>query len=41
MEPAEATIACNLFPSTFGVCFEIEVTGPTTVGFRRSLSTVT
>jgi len=38
MEPPEATVACNQFPYTFGVRFEIEVTGPTTVTFQRSLS---
>ncbi|MEW6566837.1 MAG: hypothetical protein AB1449_01460 [Chloroflexota bacterium] len=38
MDPTEATIPCGTFPYTFGVRFEIEVTGPTTVTFRRSLS---
>ncbi len=38
MSPPEATIPCGTFPYTFTVRFEIEVTGPTTVTFRRSLS---
>lgn len=38
MEPDEASISCGTFPYTFNVTFSIEVTGPTTVTFRRMLS---
>lgn len=38
MSPPEASVPCGMFPYTFSVRFEIEVTGPTTVTFRRSRS---
>ncbi|MCJ7707125.1 MAG: hypothetical protein MUO38_05845, partial [Anaerolineales bacterium] len=38
MTPETANVRCGTFPYTFGVDFEIEVTGPTTVTFERVLS---
>jgi hypothetical protein len=38
MSPATANTHCAAFPYTFGVDFEIEVTGPVTVTFERMLS---
>ena len=38
MSPPTANTSCAAFPYTFGVDFEIEVTGPVTVTFERMLS---